>query len=246
MPTTQNYSYSAAIAPSIVETYIQRIRLHVEPLHHIAQQRSAFARAGRVEASLLAHFAGGRGSVPELPHRNGLEAVGIRILQQFGRSTVAGAARRHESPVGEDVEYAAALPFRVEHDVLRKDPALELGGGIGTLLPCGHCGNLGLAPTEIAGRVGQVEDRRDEAGKGRAAANGAAERIQRASVGDEHAQHLALRKGASFGIQAGYEFIRRFHDERMRDVAERICEPAGHGIRRTCAVRPTPGARGIP
>ena len=104
---------------------LQGIWLNIEPLQHEGEQRAAFARAGRIEASLMPDFFLWGGAVPEFAHCQRFEAMEIGVLQELGRGAVPSPSGRDEAALGKDFQYALPLSKCIQHDILIEQPLLK-------------------------------------------------------------------------------------------------------------------------
>jgi len=77
---------------------------------------------------MAAQFGAGRTAPPEFGHRQGAEAVGVSILQQFGRGTFAGSGGRHAlGGVGKQREQVGLLAPGVAHAEAAEQLVLQGG-----------------------------------------------------------------------------------------------------------------------
>ena len=202
---------------------VERVRLHLQPFGHESQQRAAFAEAGGVETAVLPDFGAVRRAVPEFPHGQGLHAVEVGVLQEFGRGAFAGAARGNHAPAREDLLYRKALSAGVQNPVLLEQPVLEPGGRMTLGDTVGHRRDFSFAKPEISGRVAVVEYGRHEAVQHRMPSGKSAECLEAAAVGEQHAEHLPFGENApqrGGGVDSRRERPGGLHYARCGRIAE--------------------------
>ena len=125
----------------------ERVRLHVQSLQHVPQNRFAFPLAGGVIAAVAAQFRARGGALPEFCQGYRLQPVQVGILQQPGRGAFpCPGGRFSASCFGEKRAQVFGLPAGVQDVELPEEPPLQ-GSGARTaflfeagnaLLPCLH------------------------------------------------------------------------------------------------------------
>ena len=115
----------AAALKALLKGDLQRTPRHGEHPRRLVGHYAAFARTGRIEASLMPDFFLWGGAVPEFAHCQRFEAMEVGVLQELGRGAVPSPSGRDQAALGKDFQYALPLSKRIQHDILIEQPLLK-------------------------------------------------------------------------------------------------------------------------